>query len=434
MNPPSLRGESGRILVNAGWLYLDQAVRAVAVLAAFSLMARSLGPEQFGWLSYAIAFPGMFVPVAMLGLDYVVMRDFVRHPEEREAILGTAAGLKIGASLLAFVLTVGAAVALPIGAAARSLVLVTSLSLLTHPLLVLDYYFQSQVAAKYSAVARMAACLVANGARIWCAWREAPVEWFAWVFVGEAVCYAAGLVLAWRSSGGRAVIWLPPGWQARARRMWSSAWPIFLADVAIAGYLRVDQVLLRHLAGPAELGRYAAAYRLADAAEFVALALINSHFPRVVRLHASGAAAFEREVARLLRQMTWVAIFVALGLTLGAPWITATVLGPGFTDVWPVLVLLTWANVFVTQIAVRGKWFLAEGLQIWSLWCFVLGAALHLTALWWVVPRWGALGAAGSFFVAQVVISVIAPVLFPRIRRAAGLALRSFWPGRNSST
>ena len=59
-------GDSGRILANAGWLYFDQVLRAGIVLVTFSLMARGLGPERFGLLSYAVAFPGIFLPLAML--------------------------------------------------------------------------------------------------------------------------------------------------------------------------------------------------------------------------------------------------------------------------------------------------------------------------------------------------------------------------------
>jgi PST family polysaccharide transporter len=423
------RLERSAILANAGWLYFDQMARAVLVLAAFGLMARSLGPERFGWLSYATAFPGIFLPLALLGLDYVVMRDLVRHPEEQSAILGTAMVLKAVTSLAAFGATLGAAWLLPIEASARPLIVATSLILLFQPWLTLDYYFQSQVAAKYSSLARLAACVVANGVRAWFAWHDAPVSWFAWAFAGEAACYAASLVMAWRVSGGQTLRGWTAGSARIARRMLASAWPLLLADIAIAGYLKLDQVLLQYFAGAEELGRYAAAYRLADAAEFFSLALINSYFPRLVRLHHEGSPEFEAEVGAFFRRMTWFAIAVAAAVSLTSPWIGAIVLGRRFDGAWPVLAVLTWANVFVTQIAVRGKWFLAEGWQIYSLAFFMVGAATHLGLLVWVAPRWGAIGAAGSFCLAQAVMALLAPAVFRRSRGAAGLALRSFRPG-----
>lgn len=424
-------GDSSRVLANAGWLYFDQVLRAGIVLATFSLMARGLGPERFGLLSYAVAFPGIFLPLAVLGLDYVVVRDFVRHPGERDAIFGTAFALKTLAALAATAAALGVAMITSGGApATRALLVVTSLSLLFQPLLTMDYYFQSQVAAKYSAIARMIACVLANALRAWFALREAPVAWFAWAFAAEAAIYAASLAGAWQASGAA---WVHP-WRAFdravARRLLVSAWPLFLADIAIAFYLKFDQMLLSHLAGPEVLGRYAAAFRLADAAEFFALALINSYFPRIVLLHQGEPEVFRADVARFFRRMTWFSIAVAGGLSVAAPLVTGTMLGPRFGQVWPVLIVLTWANVFITQTAVRGKWFLVDGWQLYSLMFFVLGAMVHLSLLPLFGPRWGALGAAGSFCTAQAVIAIVAPACFPQTRPAAVLALRSLWPWR----
>lgn len=420
--------ESRGVLANASWLYVDQVVRAVVVLATFSVVARGLGPEQFGVLSYVIAFPGVFLPLAMLGLDYVVVRDFVRHPDERDRILRTTFTLKTAAAIAAAGLAAVIAWLGPFSSSTRALLLVATGSLLFQPLLTLDFYFQSQVASKYSAIARTSACLIANALRGWFAWREAPVAWFVWAFVGEALIYAVTLWLTWKSCRlGAATLGFE--WDgAIARRLLSAAWPLFLADIAIAGYLRADQLLLTKLAGPETLGKYAAAFRLADAAEFFSLALINSYFPRIVALHQSDAAAFRADLERFLGRMTWFAIAVAFGLSVASPLVTRMVLGPRFGEVWPVLAVLTWANVFVTQIAVRGKWFLVDGLQLYSLAAFALGTVVHLSLLTVIAARWGALGAAVSFCTAQATIALIAPGLFRRTRPAVVWGLRGFRP------
>ena len=45
-----------RILKNVGWLVFGRIFRMVGALAVGIFVARYLGPEQFGLLSYAIAF------------------------------------------------------------------------------------------------------------------------------------------------------------------------------------------------------------------------------------------------------------------------------------------------------------------------------------------------------------------------------------------
>jgi O-antigen/teichoic acid export membrane protein len=423
-------GDGPKIIANAGWLYADQILRAVVGLVVFSLVTRSLGPSGFGVLSYAIAFPAIFLPFAGLGLDHVIIRDFVRHPGQREAVFSTAFTIKAVAGVVACASSLLAIRLVPSDVPARSLLVITSLSLLLQPLLTLDYYFQSQVAAKYSALARMSTCLMGNGLRAWFALRGAPVAWFAGAFVAETALYGASLVIAARATG---LPWIHP-WRCFDRlimqRLLGAAWPVLLADIAISGYLKFDQILLSYLAGPAVLGRYAAAFRLADYAEFFALALINSYFPKIVAIQQQRPQELRASINRFFIGMTWFAIALAVVVSAAAPVAATLVLGPKFGEVWPVLVILAWANVFVTQVAVRGKWFLIEELQLYSMMFFMVGAVLHLSLLVCFAPRWGALGAAASFCAAQACMALVAPAFFTRSRSAAGLALRSFKPQR----
>ncbi len=420
--------EGARILANAGWLYLDQIIRLGVALIVFSLVVRSLGAEQYGVLSYAIAFPGIFMPLVMLGLDYVVVRDFVQYPAEREKIFGTTFVLKTASALLAFLGASAVALWAPLDAPNRTLLLVSTASLLIQPLVTIDFYFQSQVAAKYSSLARIATALTANLVRAWMALTGAPVQWFVWLFTAEAFVYALSLVIARRAAR---IAWVHP-WlsfdRAVMRRLWRQAWPLFLADIAMIGFLKFDQILLSGFAGLAELGRYAAAYRLADNAEFFALALVNSYFPKIIQLHQTSTEAMMAGLRKFWKRITWFVVVVAVATTFLGPLVANVIFGPKFGPIWPVLAVLVWANVFVTQIAVRGKWFLAEGLQKYSLVFFVIGAAVHLSLLPLLAPRWGALGAAVSFCTAQVVMAVVAPAFFARTRPAAVLALRSFLP------
>ena len=84
--------DSGRasVATNAGWLYLDQGLRAVIALLAFSAVTRYLGPEQYGWLAYAAVFPALCMPLSTLGLEYVVVQELVRPPDQQNRILATA--------------------------------------------------------------------------------------------------------------------------------------------------------------------------------------------------------------------------------------------------------------------------------------------------------------------------------------------------------
>ena len=76
-------------------MFAEQVLRIIAGLFVGIYVARYLGPEQFGVYSYAAAFVALFGTIARLGLDGIVVRDLVNHPQERDVYLGTAFWLKL---------------------------------------------------------------------------------------------------------------------------------------------------------------------------------------------------------------------------------------------------------------------------------------------------------------------------------------------------
>ena len=70
-------------------------------------VARYLGPERYGLLSYALSFVWLFSSLASLGLDDILVRELVSHPEKRQNLLGTVFWLKVCGAIV-----MGAAIAL----------------------------------------------------------------------------------------------------------------------------------------------------------------------------------------------------------------------------------------------------------------------------------------------------------------------------------
>ena len=89
------------VVGNTGWLFLERALRMVVGVAIGVWVARHLGPDQFGLLSYAAALTVLFSPLASVGVDRVLLRDLVQNRNGRYESLGTAFFLKLIASAVA---------------------------------------------------------------------------------------------------------------------------------------------------------------------------------------------------------------------------------------------------------------------------------------------------------------------------------------------
>jgi O-antigen/teichoic acid export membrane protein len=83
-----------RYFANTSWLFGEKILRMIVGLFVGIWVARYLGPEQFGLLSYAQSFVGLFTAIATLGLDGIVVRELVKDPSRRDELIGTAFWLK----------------------------------------------------------------------------------------------------------------------------------------------------------------------------------------------------------------------------------------------------------------------------------------------------------------------------------------------------
>ena len=92
-----LKNHSGfrKYFDNTSWLLMERIVRMIVALFVGVYIARYLGPERFGLLSYANSFVGLFLALATLGIDSIVIRELVKRPGSRSVILGTAFGLSL---------------------------------------------------------------------------------------------------------------------------------------------------------------------------------------------------------------------------------------------------------------------------------------------------------------------------------------------------
>ncbi|EIH1748065.1 oligosaccharide flippase family protein, partial [Escherichia coli] len=78
-----------KIAKNSGWLLIERCTRLTLGLLVSTWIARYLGPDQYGILSYVIAFIAFFQAILPLGMDGIIVRDIAKNEKDSGGILGT---------------------------------------------------------------------------------------------------------------------------------------------------------------------------------------------------------------------------------------------------------------------------------------------------------------------------------------------------------
>jgi O-antigen/teichoic acid export membrane protein len=136
---------------NFGWLLAERAARLVLGVVVGFLVARHLGPESLGRLSYAIALVTLAGSVVSFGLDQIVRRDLLTAPDTAASLLAGTALIRLVAGVTAYALVILLLV-LGIGLSQREgqLLAIVGLTLLQPTAMVPDLWLQAHLKARYS--------------------------------------------------------------------------------------------------------------------------------------------------------------------------------------------------------------------------------------------------------------------------------------------
>lgn len=384
---------------NAGWLMFEKILRMAVGLFVNVWIARYLGPDKFGLLSYALAFAGLFVPLVTLGLDEIVVRNVVRDPTCRDETLGTAFVLKFIGSLVAFAAATLAAVLLrPDDTLSHWLVVIIAAGSLFQSLNIIDIWLNSQVETRYAVIARNVAFAITTIIRIVLILTRAPLPAFALVVTIEMAIGAAGLVVAYRLRGGTFARWHAS--LATARNLLRDSLPLLLSFISIGIYQRIDQVMLQEMSGSAEVGIYSVAVRLSEVWIFIPNAIYWSVYPSIVKARQVSDALFHERLQKFYNLVALLAYAIAIPLTLCSQWLVDTLFGEAFARAGLMVAFLIWAHLF-TSLEIAKSAFLAT--MNWYKIYFIStcsGCMVNIVLCYLLIPRYGGMGAVFASIVA----------------------------------
>jgi len=191
------------------------------------------------------------------------------------------------------------------------------------------------------------------------------------------------------------------GWRRELGILHRFSLPALLASLLVVSAIWACNALLsRQPQGYAELGLYAAADKWRVTVVFVPMYVFAMVVPVLSNLHGEGAAAGFQTVFRAnLKFNGSLALLAALPIVVFAAPIM-TVYGDSFRRGRFVLVLLAFSAVAEVFNAILGQPLIAKH-QMWRRFAFdVLLVSILLGLAWVLIPKWGALGLAGSYVLA----------------------------------
>lgn len=392
---------SRRVVTDVAIQIGGQVVNIALGVVTTVVIVRALGATRYGEWATVLATIELIAMVGNLGLETVAIRLAAQEPEREGAWVGAAASLRLAISLP--MLAAFVAVLALIASDQQMLVsgLVLSIMYLTSALTTLRIVFRLHVRNHVTVAFTTANSVLWAGSVIAIAALGGGMVAFALAFIAITIVIQGALALL-------AVRTIHVRWRG-ARALWPKLLGIGIsvgvASTLTFAYGRIDQILVYELApNAADVGIYAAMYKILDNAGFVPLAVMTTLFPIMAGLFPSDPPRLRRMMQIAIDYLTIVALGgLALTIVAAEP-IIALLYGPDYVSGSTVLTILIAAFIPICIGNVAGNMVVAMNLQRRYIWFAALGLALNVPLNIVLIPEFGIEAAAWVTLLTEVLV------------------------------
>ncbi|ATA72529.1 O-unit flippase [Capnocytophaga sp. H4358] len=407
---------------NTSWLLLEKIIRMGLGLFVSVWITRYLGKEQFGTFSYVQSLVGIFSIFTTLGLDSLLIREFVDKKIDEAKLFGTVFILRLLGTIFVYVALFLAFNYVIADRSVEIFVYVMALTLFFQIFQIFDFYFKSRVITKYFVIASTIAFVISIALRIYFIQSQKPLIYFLWAIVVEAFVLALFLIYFYIRKGETPIKRFIFD-KHIATKLLGESWPWIISAFVLVLYLKMDQLMLKHFLGDAQVGIYAAASKLSEIWAFVPTIVCSSLFPAIINAKSVSEEKYYNRLQALYDLMVWGAILLAIPITLLADNITNMLYGQEYVDSSFVLKVHIWTGIFTFFGSAWFNWVVIEKYQKTGLYMSILSLIANFVMNYFVIPIYGAKGAVITTLITYSLSHIFFALFFENQKKA----VKMFW-------
>lgn len=396
--------------INTFWPLLNRLLNTFISLFVTIYLVRYLGPANYGQLSYAVSFVGLFSIISSLGIDNVLYRELIEHPEKKNEYLGTAFVIKISAGLVASLVTIISAFAFSVEDVSRLIILILSATFIFNAFNVIAYEFQANVEQKALSIASIFVVIILNALKFGVVFFDQGIIYVGLILLLESILYASFFIFIRIRHYGSLFCWRYS--HSTARSILIDSWPFIFITVFATIYARIDQIMLKHILDSSAVGLYDAAVRIAEAWLFIPAIIASSLFPAIINGRSTSTVEYKRRLLFLIVFLGTIAILIAIPASLLAKPLMTFIYGATFVASASVFATYVWVGVSASINFVLQYFLIAERRRkvifFTSLGTMVLNIVLNII----LIPTLGITGAALATLISYTVLTIPVILIF----------------------
>jgi O-antigen/teichoic acid export membrane protein len=378
-----------------------------ASMVTVAATTRYLGPTDYGKLTTAVMFVGLWMSLTELGVGATIVRRVMSGTGDLERLVRVNAGLSLGYCVPLFAIAAASgALVYRDQTDVTEMVLIVSASLILSTIATcIEPIFLAKVRFSAVAMSDLASRVVSLGATMILLGLHANLVWFATVqLVPPAVILVVQGVAAARITNWRPIVSLTESWD-----LFRESLPQTGGLVVAILYWRADGVILSIRSTHEQVGVYGLAVALAFTLSMLSQFFATTTLSAMTHLFARDRAEFAQFVTRSVEVMLFIGAPIAVvGAMLAEPVIELVGSEEFGTHGGPTLALLFVAVALVFVTAAISQALFAAHDQVFLLRLSIVNLVGNIVLNIVLAPHYGAIGAAAALVVTEAIGAIVA--------------------------
>lgn len=403
-----------KVFRNLYWAVIGKVVTLLGSLLVGIMVARYLGPEQYGLMNYVISYVALFQVLASFGLDNIEIREESKASDKRDVIIGTAFTLKCIFALVAMAVVMITALLFEADSFTKAMICMYSFSMLLNSFGVIRNHFTSLVWNEYVVKTEISRTIIGALIKVILLLLHAPLVWFIVATLFDVLLLASGYCVAYTKKIDKISLW-------RFDKEWAiylikQSFPLLLSGAAVIIYQRIDQIMIGNMIDKASVGQFSVASKFVEILIFIPTIMAQTITPVLVRIREKSEEEYEQKAQLFMNVTVWMCLLMAVLVSLLSYWLVRYTFGNDYLLAVPVLQIMAFKVVGMALSNTSGQMIVIEHIQKFAVIRNIVGCVFCVGLNLLLIPYCGIEGAGWVTIITTFVSGWLVHLFIPAYR------------------
>lgn len=401
-----------RILNNIIWALSGKIVNMAGALLVAILVARYLGPKQYGLMNYIISYVTIFNILSEFGMSNIEIRELSAHPENKERILGTCFRLRLVFASVTYLVIAITLILFRTDIYTSAMILVYGLSLFPNVFLIIRNYFTSIVKNEYIVKSEIIRTFIGALIKVVLVFSQCSLSWFIIATAFDFFLVGSGYVFSYRKIIGSPLTWKYD--KSLIPYILKESFPLVLSGAAVVIYQRIDQVMIGNMIDKESVAYFATAGKFTDLVLFLPMILTQTVVPLLINAQIKSTNERYEELKRqFVSIIIWISVFMSIFLSIISYYLIAFTYGEQYLPAVPVLQILAFKTIGMALSSSSGQIIIMEHIQKWSAIRNIIACFVCIGLNYILIPKYGIIGSSWVTIITVFVASYFSNIFIP---------------------